>query len=315
MKKAPEAFRTISEVADLLETPAHVLRFWESKFYQIRPVKRAGGRRYYRPDDVALINGIKTLLQDRGMTIRGAQRILQEQGVKAVAQLGLPLPQGGAMLRLVSPDEDDVEDLSIPDDGTVIEAEFVAEEDPTFDVAPALDAEPLARPLPEPEPVPVVQMHPEDEVTMELQPFPGYADPAVEGDDASRSGLEPANDEQSQADGAHAAPDEPESEGVAVSNDDLVAAVADPLPEAAAPAVLPETLTVLLRNRPPAQPETPAQPVEAPTESLVPMRIAQALRAMPRHAPGRQRDRLAILARRIDVLLERMSEASGAGRW
>ena len=69
MKKAPDAFRTISEVAEILETPAHVLRFWESKFYQIKPVKRAGGRRYYRPDDVALINGIRNLLQDQGMTI------------------------------------------------------------------------------------------------------------------------------------------------------------------------------------------------------------------------------------------------------
>ena len=87
MKKAPDAFRTISEVAQILETPAHVLRFWESKFYQIRPVKRAGGRRYYRPDDVALINGIRHLLQVQGMAIRGVQRILQEQGVKVVCLL------------------------------------------------------------------------------------------------------------------------------------------------------------------------------------------------------------------------------------
>ena len=81
MKKAPEAFRTISEVAEILGTPAHVLRFWESKFYQIRPVKRAGGRRYYRPDDVALINGIRFLLQEREMTIRGVQRVLQDTPV------------------------------------------------------------------------------------------------------------------------------------------------------------------------------------------------------------------------------------------
>ncbi len=93
MEKSPDAFRTISEVADDLETPAHVLRFWESRFPQIRPVKRAGGRRYYRPADVALLTGIKRLLHDEGLTIRGVQKILREQGVRHVAGLsGQPVP-------------------------------------------------------------------------------------------------------------------------------------------------------------------------------------------------------------------------------
>lgn len=87
MDKSPEAFRTISEVAEALETPAHVLRFWESRFPQIRPVKRAGGRRYYRPADVALLTGIKHLLHNDGLTIRGVQKILREQGVRHVAAL------------------------------------------------------------------------------------------------------------------------------------------------------------------------------------------------------------------------------------
>lgn len=87
MDKSPDAFRTISEVSEFLETPAHVLRFWESRFPQIRPVKRAGGRRYYRPADVALLTGIKRLLHDEGMTIRGVQKILREQGVRHVAGL------------------------------------------------------------------------------------------------------------------------------------------------------------------------------------------------------------------------------------
>lgn len=87
MDKSPDAFRTISEVADHLETPAHVLRFWESRFPQIRPVKRAGGRRYYRPADVALLMGIKRLLHEEGLTIRGVQKILREQGVRHVAGL------------------------------------------------------------------------------------------------------------------------------------------------------------------------------------------------------------------------------------
>ncbi|WP_149586698.1 MerR family transcriptional regulator [Tabrizicola flagellatus] len=87
MDKSPEAFRTISEVAEQLDTPAHVLRFWESRFPQIKPVKRAGGRRYYRPSDVALLTGIKRLLHDEGLTIRGVQKILRDHGVRQVAGL------------------------------------------------------------------------------------------------------------------------------------------------------------------------------------------------------------------------------------
>ncbi|MDR0808355.1 MAG: MerR family transcriptional regulator [Gemmobacter sp.] len=94
MDKSPDAFRTISEVAETLETPTHVLRFWESRFPQIKPVKRAGGRRYYRPVDVALLSGIRRLLHDDGMTIRGVQKILREQGVRYVTALvgGAPEP-------------------------------------------------------------------------------------------------------------------------------------------------------------------------------------------------------------------------------
>lgn len=87
MAKSPDAFRTISEVSAWLETPPHVLRFWESKFTQVRPVKRAGGRRYYRPEDIALLGGIKVLLHEQGMTIRGVQKMLREQGVRHVASL------------------------------------------------------------------------------------------------------------------------------------------------------------------------------------------------------------------------------------
>jgi DNA-binding transcriptional MerR regulator len=88
MEKAPDAFRTIGEVSDLLETPAHVLRFWESRFPQIKPVKRTGGRRYYRPNDVALLAGLRLLLHEQGMTIKGVQKVLREQGVRYVAGIG-----------------------------------------------------------------------------------------------------------------------------------------------------------------------------------------------------------------------------------
>jgi len=84
LEKAPDAFRTISEVADEIDVPQHVLRFWESRFPQIRPMKRGGGRRYYRPDDVDLLRGIRHLLYGEGYTIRGVQRILREQGAAFV---------------------------------------------------------------------------------------------------------------------------------------------------------------------------------------------------------------------------------------
>jgi len=84
LDKAPEAFRTISEVADLLDVPKHVLRFWEAKFSQLKPMKRGGGRRYYRPEDVALLKGIRLLLYSDGYTIRGVQKILREQGPRYV---------------------------------------------------------------------------------------------------------------------------------------------------------------------------------------------------------------------------------------
>ncbi len=87
MDKAPDAFRTISEVAADLDIPQHVLRFWETRFAQIKPMKRSGGRRYYRPDDVDLLRGIRHLLYSEGYTIRGVQRILKEHGIKSVQGL------------------------------------------------------------------------------------------------------------------------------------------------------------------------------------------------------------------------------------
>ncbi|MDG1457912.1 MAG: MerR family transcriptional regulator [Pseudoprimorskyibacter sp.] len=91
MSKSADAFRTISEVAEWLETPTHVLRFWEGKFPQVKPTKRAGGRRYYRPSDMALLGGIKTLLREEGLTIKGVQKVLREKGIKHVAALSQPI--------------------------------------------------------------------------------------------------------------------------------------------------------------------------------------------------------------------------------
>ncbi len=85
-QKSPDAFRTISEVARSLDLPQHVLRFWETRFTQIKPLKRGGGRRYYRPDDIDLLRGIQFLLYEKGYTIRGAQRVLRDRGIGFVAR-------------------------------------------------------------------------------------------------------------------------------------------------------------------------------------------------------------------------------------
>ena len=87
--KSPGAFRTISEVSNALEVPPHVLRFWETKFPQIKPLKRGGGRRYYRPEDVSLLRQIRQLLYNDGYTIKGVQRLLKEGALKNTAQLGV----------------------------------------------------------------------------------------------------------------------------------------------------------------------------------------------------------------------------------
>ena len=101
-QKSPEAFRTISEVADELDVPQHVLRFWESKFAAVKPLKRGGGRRYYRPADVDVLLGVKTLLYGEGYTIRGVQRILKEQGPRFVIGAGR-----GDLSGLPAPEADD----------------------------------------------------------------------------------------------------------------------------------------------------------------------------------------------------------------
>lgn len=106
MDKRPDAYRTISEVADELGLPQHVLRFWETRFPHIKPLKRGGGRRYYRPDDIDLVRGIQTLLYSEGYTIKGVQRILKEDGVKPVQMVGRGSAFAGARPDMDEPDDD-----------------------------------------------------------------------------------------------------------------------------------------------------------------------------------------------------------------
>lgn len=137
MAKSPDAFRTISEVAEWLDTPAHVLRFWESRFTQVKPVKRAGGRRYYRPNDMLLLGGIKKLLHDDGMTIKGVQKMLHADGVKAVAALSRPIDPG---------DQGETIDLEPVTEQTEDPAEQPVERAET----PAPQPEPATGPVPPP---------------------------------------------------------------------------------------------------------------------------------------------------------------------
>ncbi|OYX30229.1 MAG: MerR family transcriptional regulator [Caulobacterales bacterium 32-69-10] len=98
MAKGPEAFRTISEAADTLGVPQHVLRFWETKFSFIRPMKRAGGRRFYRPQDLEVLKGVRILLHDEGYTIKGVQRLHKEQGVRRLVAAATGEPAPGLMV-------------------------------------------------------------------------------------------------------------------------------------------------------------------------------------------------------------------------
>ncbi len=149
MTKSRDAFRTISEVSEWLDIPAHVLRFWESRFSQIKPVKRAGGRRYYRPNDMLLIGGLRRLLHDDGITIKGVQKILREKGVKYVSSLCLELLDDEAFAPKVEPpasEETPIEDILVADESpdneeTGEKASVLAEEEPVPAAASAEEPE------------------------------------------------------------------------------------------------------------------------------------------------------------------------------
>jgi DNA-binding transcriptional MerR regulator len=132
MDKSPDAFRTISEVAEDLDLPQHVLRFWETRFAHIRPLKRAGGRRYYRPDDVDLLKGIRHLLYGEGYTIKGVQRILKSEGGRFVQAIGrgeqsVAPPQDETMQEAVPRDRGDTggdvdTDEAVPSRAAILQA-------------------------------------------------------------------------------------------------------------------------------------------------------------------------------------------------
>ena len=194
--KAPDAFRTISEVADELDLPQHVLRFWESRFREIKPMKRGGGRRYYRPDDIDLLRGIKHLLYGEGYTIRGVQRILREQSPKFVQQVwmeGAAQPPHGAADEEEFVDEAaEVEDAPAEESGGLRRrfASLIGRDlgdrhddaesrrEPPLQSAPEPRIEPTDRILQAPPPAIVAampQMPPLDTVPFAAQPAPAAA--------------------------------------------------------------------------------------------------------------------------------------------
>ena len=142
MEKSADAFRTISEVAEDLVLPQHVLRFWETKFPQIRPLKRAGGRRYYRPADVILLRSIRQLLYDEGYTIKGVQRLLKEQGAR-----GLRVGEPGLVPAFDGDDDAPAHEASgVYEDANVADVELVSRAVPQA-LTPARDRDGLREAL------------------------------------------------------------------------------------------------------------------------------------------------------------------------
>ena len=206
MAKSADAFRTISEVSEWLDTPAHVLRFWESKFTQVKPVKRAGGRRYYRPSDMELLGGIKRLLHDDGMTIKGVQKLLREKGVAHVAALSQPLDELTAAVRdaldtkarareaaaVEVPDAEEVAEEAAP----AVETSPHGETTPQIETTPPVESAPHVDPAPPPAETPapdttVVQM------PLSASPLPSpvpSAVPSVAGPAEAPSGPEVADE-------------------------------------------------------------------------------------------------------------------------
>ncbi|WP_205910810.1 MerR family transcriptional regulator [Paroceanicella profunda] len=205
MSKSPQAFRTISEVSEVLDIPAHVLRFWESRFPQLKPMKSNGGRRYYRPEDVDLLRGIRELLYEDGMTIKGVQKIFREQGVKSVMVRGQ--------------DTVDAEDEEDEDSPALLGDDFTSAQDSEdgLDDEGSIwddsDIEPLdsgyAAPPPPLPPARVPDYMAEDERTGD-DDFPDTSAPEPEPDDAPGPGSAPEPAPAARpAPAAHGRPTEP----------------------------------------------------------------------------------------------------------
>lgn len=287
MAKARDAFRTISEVSEVLDTPAHVLRFWESKFTQVKPVKRAGGRRYYRPEDVTLLGGIKTLLHDQGMTIKAVQALLRSEGVKHVQSLSAPLSE--------------------------IEMGDVVEHRPAAGASESVDAGPVDNVVP-------LQTRQRDAPASTEKTEP--ADAAISAHEQSRV---QATTDDSVVFGTEMppptpiAPDSDAPEPTADRQDASLrhdvepepVATAMPPPTAITAGSEAETQPDTATDDAPPQPETPSLPdlIETDAEGPGPRFFDQWKATKDAHVMA-QADRIAPLAQRLEALRDRMRHAS-----
>lgn len=329
MSKSAEAFRTISEVADLLETPTHVLRFWESRFPQIKPVKRAGGRRYYRPDDVMLLGGIKKLLHEQGLAIRGVQKILKDEGVRAVMALsGLELgseEDGADVAQSVA----SLIQAAEPAPGAEIPAAPTAqappaeppESEPPQAEAPEPELPPLA-PAPAPEPPTAEALFPRDpelpeanlEAAAEPEPEPAPTPPPAAAPRAPRI-IRPTPVRKGGWQQGSLFDDPAEEPADALLESDSPASAPEEAPEApfafdvpeepAAPAAPAQVVSLMIPTR--AAPPAPDTVSASPPEPTPLTRLAQRLAAL---APGalsaQERTRLVIARERLRTLARRL---------
>ena len=266
MSKSAQAFRTIREVADWLGVAAHVLRFWESKFTQIKPVKRAGGRRYYRPADMALVGGIKVLLHDRGLTIRGVQKMISEQGIEAVTALSPPVddPVGDSSVIDMEPaqqwEADADTELQTPSGAPDPAPEVVPDPQPEPEAAPDTPTDEAPDPEPTPAPAPTEATSPTEAAPTAPEPTPEAPTPELEAEPEPEPSIQPA---AAHAPSSEIAPPDPDTEP------------SPPAPEPEADQIA--AISIDDQNL------TPAEPAEAYTHA--PRFTAQALPEMPPWPP------------------------------
>lgn len=279
MPKSADAFRTISEVADWLGVQTHVLRFWESKFTQIKPVKRAGGRRYYRPADMLLLGGIRKLLHEDGMTIKGVQKLLREEGMAHVADMSAPLDDETA----AQIDDD------IAPDADFVEAEFAhtATENTVTPFVPMAKAEPEETVIEPAEPAQAPELDPEPEpepAVTHSAPEPDLA-PAASPKPPERTPVTYATQE---AEPQAASSPEAEPDADAPISEEPVLAASKPIEEAK-----PAPEPVFSRTPDPAPPVSSADLADQTDETDEPAELPAFLtgrRREPSPADGQQAD-------------------------
>jgi DNA-binding transcriptional MerR regulator len=325
MTKSPDAFRTISEVADWLGIQAHVLRFWESKFTQVKPIKRAGGRRYYRPNDMLLLGGIRQLLHEDGLTIKGVQKILREEGMSHVAALSQPLDDQMA----IEAEQDQIAAAPPPEEKGVV-----------LDFAPTSDS---AEHTPAVEPTDTEEdhaatAHPEADLSEDTSALPDFVRQPMEtaADDTGTDNMpadEPVLEAEAEA-GAGAgagadediAPSSPQEDTAAATLDDLETTESEEeIAVAAVPADEPDLDTAATDDGPTETPQTAAEhasPLKPRIIDIPPIIPEAEIDAHPStlsaafRSPGLTRDQartIAPLLEQLTALRDRMQNARHGG--